>query len=89
MAVIVSSTATGAGARVTGERADGIAVARMPLAELTRREVWLRDEGCCVDCGGREQLEFTHALEPQLGRGTAARLQLRCGPCGESRGARL
>src|SRR5690349_6791057 len=33
---------------------------REPIAEAVRHEVWRRDQGRCVDCGSRENLELDH-----------------------------
>jgi hypothetical protein len=46
------------------------AFVREAIPKRVRHEVWLRDQGRCVDCGSRERLEFDYtALRPGTGRG--------------------
>lgn len=55
---------------------------RQPIPEAVRHEVWRRDQGRCVDCGSREQLEFDHIIPvSEGGSSTARNLELRCAVC--------
>jgi len=55
---------------------------RQPIPESVRHEVWRRDQGRCVDCGSREQLEFDHIVPVSKGGSSTPRnVELRCAPC--------
>ena len=55
---------------------------REPIPEAVRSEVWRRDNGCCVKCESREQLEFDHIIPVSRGGATSVRnLQLLCKQC--------
>jgi 5-methylcytosine-specific restriction endonuclease McrA len=64
--------------------------ARRPIPESVRHEVWRRDEGRCVDCGSRVNLEYDHIV-PVSGGGsnTARNIALRCERCNRQKGARV
>jgi 5-methylcytosine-specific restriction endonuclease McrA len=63
---------------------------RKPIAERVRHEVWRRDQGCCVDCGSRERLEYDHIIPVSRGGSNTARnLELRCEPCNRRKAARI
>jgi 5-methylcytosine-specific restriction endonuclease McrA len=64
--------------------------ARCPIPESVRHEVWRRDEGRCVDCGSRVNLEYDHIV-PVSGGGsnTARNIELRCESCNRQKGARV
>lgn len=63
---------------------------RQPIPEAVRTEVWRRDQGCCVGCGGRENLEFDHIIPVSRGGATSARnLQLLCKSCNLGKGASI
>lgn len=52
--------------------------------------VWRRDEGACVRCGRREDLEFDHIIPIASGGSSTSRnLQLLCERCNRSKGANL
>lgn len=60
--------------------------AREPIPESMRTEVWRRDNGCCVTCGSRVNLEFDHIIPVSKGGATTARnLQLLCQQCNRSK----
>lgn len=47
-----------------------------------RREVWRRDQGRCVSCGGRHNLEYDHIIPVSKGGGNTARnIELLCEEC--------
>jgi Holliday junction DNA helicase RuvB len=63
---------------------------RQPIPDDVKMFVWQRDGGCCVECGGREKLEFDHII-PVSGGGsnTARNIQLLCENCNRSKGAKI
>ena len=64
--------------------------AREPIPESMRTEIWRRDNGCCVTCGSRVNLEFDHIIPVSKGGATTTRnLQLLCQQCNRSKGARI
>jgi hypothetical protein len=55
---------------------------RESIPERVRHEVWRRDQAACVDCGGKEHLEFDHIIPlSRGGANTARNLELRCQSC--------
>lgn len=65
-------------------------VRRESIPERVRHEVWRRDKGRCVDCGGRERLEFDHIIPVSRGGSNTARnIELRCVVCNRRKGARI
>lgn len=63
---------------------------REPISESVRHEVWRRDQGRCVDCGSRENLEFDHIIRVSKGGSNTARnLELRCETCNRRKGATI
>jgi hypothetical protein len=62
---------------------------RRTIPACTRREVWERDEGRCVRCGGDEGLAMDHVIPFSEGGSDAAdNLQLLCAPCHCGKGTR-
>ena len=52
---------------------------RLAIASEIRREVWRRDEGKCVKCGSRENLEYDHIIPlSKGGSNTARNIELLC-----------
>jgi HNH endonuclease len=64
--------ALGAKAEIV-ETTHGSSTSRPPIPERVRHEMWRRDEGRCVDCGGRERLEFDHIIPLSRGGSNTAR----------------
>lgn len=63
---------------------------RGPLPREIRRAVWERDDGKCVECGSRFDLQYDHVLPHSLGGATTVdNLQLLCQPCNLRKGASL
>ncbi len=63
---------------------------RSPIPEAVRSQVWRRDEGQCVECATKENLEFDHIIPVARGGATTVRnLQLLCQHCNASKGARI
>jgi HNH endonuclease len=61
---------------------NGDASPEFVLPEHIRREVWIRNDGRCVDCGATSSLAFDHVLPLTVGgSNTAPNLELRCRPC--------
>lgn len=60
---------------------------RSPIPEAVRSEVWRRDQGCCVQCGISQNLEFDHIIPLARGGATSVRnVQLLCRSCNASKG---
>lgn len=63
---------------------------REPIPESIRSEVWRRDEGKCVICGVRHNLQFDHMIPVTRGGATTARnLQLLCRSCNASKSNKI
>lgn len=63
---------------------------RSAIPERVRNEVWRRDQGRCVDCGGRDRLELDHIIPwSKRGSDTARNLELRCERCNRQKGASI
>jgi HNH endonuclease len=78
-------------AREEAEAAQQEAALRRPtIPERVRHEVWRRDQGRCIDCGSRENLEFDHIIPfSRGGSNTARNLQLLCEACNRRKLARI
>lgn len=65
-----------------------VRLARLPLVESVRHEVWRRDQGKCVQCGSKEKLEFDHIIPfSRGGSDTARNIQLLCELCNRTKRA--
>lgn len=61
---------------------------RSPISKLVQREVWRRDQGRCVECGNRENIEFDHIIPVSKGGANTTRnIQLLCQECNRKKGA--
>lgn len=63
---------------------------RTRLSNALMSEVWIRDEGKCVQCGSQDDLEFDHIIPFSKGGATnASNLRILCAQCNRSKGARI
>jgi 5-methylcytosine-specific restriction endonuclease McrA len=63
---------------------------RRTIPKAVQTAVWRRDEGRCVDCGSKEQLEYDHIIPVSRGGGNTERnIQLLCETCNRSKGATI
>lgn len=63
---------------------------RQSIPERVRHEVWRRDQARCVECGGRERLEFDHIIPVSRGGSNTARnIELRCECCNRRKADRI
>jgi hypothetical protein len=63
---------------------------REPIPEDVKFEVWRRDEGKCVICGSKENLEFDHIIPFSKGGGNTVRnLQLLCETCNRKKSDKI
>jgi hypothetical protein len=80
------------GSTFEGEWKDGQLFKRFPPLEErafsrvipshVRREVWRRDQGKCVNCGSRKNLEYDHIIPfSEGGSNTARNIELLCEEC--------
>jgi hypothetical protein len=84
-----SATLERAHAEMRGETAAS-SRPREPIGEAVRHEVWRRDQGRCVDCGSKANLEFDHIIPwSQGGSNTVRNLELRCETCNGKKGATI
>ncbi|WP_261558821.1 TerD family protein [Frankia tisae] len=60
------------------------------IPQAVKAEVWRRDGGVCVECGGNEHLEFDHVIPFSRGGASSVNnLQLLCRRCNRTKGARI
>jgi TPR repeat protein len=63
---------------------------RQAIPADVRREVWRRDEGKCVKCGSRKNLEYDHIIPVSRGGSNTARnIELLCETCNRSKSASI
>jgi hypothetical protein len=63
---------------------------RQPIPHEVKVAVWQRDNGRCVDCESKEELEFDHIIPLAMGGANTERnLQLLCAICNRRKGATL
>jgi hypothetical protein len=63
---------------------------RETIPEEVKFEVWRRDEGKCVICGSKENLEFDHIIPFSKGGGNTVRnLQLLCEACNRKKSDKI
>ncbi|CAO5239692.1 TerD family protein [Frankia sp. AgKG'84/4] len=60
------------------------------IPQAVKAQVWRRDRGVCVECGGGEHLEFDHVIPFSRGGASSVNnLQLLCRGCNRAKGARI
>ena len=63
---------------------------RVGIPQALRGQVWRRDNGRCVQCESRENLQFDHIIPVSKGGATTVdNLQLLCRSCNLSKGAKI
>ena len=63
---------------------------RGAIPDDVKQLVWLRDGGCCRQCGSTVELQYDHIIPVVMGGATSAEnLQILCGPCNRKKGAGL
>jgi hypothetical protein len=63
---------------------------RTVIPESVRHEIWRRDQGCCVECGSKERLEYDHLIPfSKGGSNTARNLRLLCETCNRRKSASI
>jgi len=63
---------------------------RNAISSDTKREVWRRDQGRCVKCGSRENLEYDHIIPVSKGGSNTARnIELLCQTCNRKKSAQI
>jgi hypothetical protein len=63
---------------------------RETIPARLRDKIWNRDDGKCVECGTKENLEFDHIIPFSKGGATTYRnLQLLCEPCNRKKRAKI
>ena len=63
---------------------------RGAIPDDLKQYVFLRDGGCCRQCGSQHELQFDHIIPVAMGGATTAEnLQILCGPCNRRKGAGL
>ena len=59
---------------------------RVAISSEVRREVWRRDEGKCVKCGSRKNLEYDHIIPVSKGGSNTVRnVELLCEECNRAK----
>ena len=60
------------------------------ISQKVKDEVWKRDEGKCVECGSKENLEFDHIIPfSKGGANTYRNIQLLCESCNRSKSDKI
>jgi len=63
---------------------------RPTIPSDVKQFVWERDNGQCVECGSPEDLQYDHIIPfSKGGSSTAENLQILCGACNRSKGAKI
>jgi hypothetical protein len=63
---------------------------RSSIPVPVQREVWNRDGGRCVQCGGNVELEYDHIVPlSKGGSNTAKNIQLLCAQCNRAKGSEI
>ena len=60
------------------------------ISQKVKDEVWKRDEGKCIECGSKENLEFDHIIPfSKGGANTYRNIQLLCESCNRSKSNKI
>ena len=60
------------------------------ISTQTKNAVWRRDQGRCVQCGSRENLEYDHIIPVSKGGSSTARnIQLLCEKCNRQKSDKI
>lgn len=60
------------------------------ISSATKREVWRRDQGRCVECESKENLEYDHIIPFSRGGSNSVRnIQLLCEPCNRKKSGKI
>jgi len=63
---------------------------RRSIPSAVKREVWRRDQGCCVQCGSRRNLEYDHIIPVSKGGANTARnIELLCETCNRQKSDKI
>jgi tetratricopeptide (TPR) repeat protein len=63
---------------------------RLTISSSVRQEVWRRDEGKCVNCGSRENLEYDHIIPVSKGGSNTVRnIELLCEKCNREKTSKI
>ena len=63
---------------------------RKTISTNVKKTVWNRDNGQCVECGSKENIEYDHIIPVSKGGSNTARnLQLLCEKCNRMKGAEI
>lgn len=77
-------------AKFNSEASQEIKREREKIPEEVRIAVWRRDQGKCVRCGGRENLEYDHIVPVSKGGSNTVRnVELLCESCNRQKGDRI
>ncbi len=77
-------------AKFNSEASQEIKRERLQIPEEVRIAVWRRDQGKCVRCGSRENLEYDHIVPVSKGGSNTVRnVELLCESCNRQKGDRI
>lgn len=63
---------------------------RSPIPSHVKQAVWMRDKGCCVSCGSKENLEFDHIIPfSKGGNDSIKNLQILCLKCNRGKSNKI
>jgi len=87
---LIMGAATGAYSAALAPTFEKTQRRRQAIPKNVRMYVWQRDEGRCVECGSKENLEYDHIIPfSRGGSSTDRNLQLLCETCNRQKGASI